>query len=94
MIMLRRCIREPGACSEHSMSKNVRVDVVDQPGDPLHGERQVVCSEAIQQGDVAPYNGMVVHDEEIAETMSSPKQLLAHLHFRYGRSAFPSAFYG
>ena len=64
------------------MNKNVRIETVDRPGDPLHGERQVICSKAIQRGDLAPYNGVVMYDEEIAEAMTSPKQILAHLHFR------------
>ena len=55
MTMLRQTIAKPYTAND--MRNAVSIITIDKPGDPLHGEKEVVASRPIAPGTCGPYSG-------------------------------------
>ena len=65
------------------MRGRVRIQRVHAPGHPLNGQLDVIATDTIRAGTIAPYSGLVLEDSETTKYLMRPRQLAACLHFWY-----------
>jgi len=81
--VVRQCLRNE-VCEDHDMRLRVDAKVVSDHSDPLFGELEVVATADIEAGEMGPYAGVLLRDDEVLTHLGQkPRVFLRAMHFWY-----------
>jgi hypothetical protein len=79
--VVRACLRSD-VSMDHDLRLAVDVVTVKDPACPLFGEQEVVANRDIVAGELGPYAGMLLRDDEaLAHLAKRPRSFLRAMHF-------------
>lgn len=76
------CVK--GECHESDLRFATQVKTVKDTQSPLFGENEVVATRDIKKGELGPYAGVLLRDDEVLQHLGGrPRPFLRALHFWY-----------